>query len=609
MRIGWDRDGIINVEGASVARHLDWELGLWLGYADDPLVVYALSDRDERLGPLVARRVGGGLQGSLSLWDRVTFGVSVPLILFQDRPSEIAGVTSMPLPGLGEVAPGDLELAAKLQLLRQSDLGVDVAVLANLRLPTGGDDYAGRDGPSFFPGVAVTRRWGGLRLGGNVGLGFVPSSETLNLDVRHELDARLGLAYRFGDASRGPWEAGGSLAGAVALGQPFSERNQSPFEAMAGGTRFFGPHWAIQVGAGLGLSEGYGTPDWRLFVAARYTSSDEDQDGDGVLGARDRCPREAEDRDEFQDADGCPDPDNDADGVPDVADKAPLVPEDRDGFQDDDGMPDPDNDGDDIADAQDRCPLEKETLNAFDDADGCPDDIPDPDGDGLRGSADTCPDAAEDKDGHRDEDGCPDPDNDADGVADASDRCPDQAGVPPNAGCPDADADGDGVVDRLDNCPGEAGPAANAGCRGRQLVRLSDGELVLIENVYFKLDRDVIQARSRRLLDNVAQVMASHPQLTRVRVEGHTDNQGDDAYNLGLSQRRADAVAAYLVAKGVARERLVPKGFGETQPIDTNTSRLGRAKNRRVVFVIVESQGVPIENRDRGPGHDTLEKK
>ena len=103
---------------------------------------------------------------------------------------------------------------------------------------------------------------------------------------------------------------------------------------------------------------------------------DNDPDKDGIVGDADKCPNEPEDKDGFQDEDGCPDPDNDGDGIPDAADKCPNEPEDKDGFQDEDGCPDPDNDGDGIPDAADKCPNEPETKNGFQDDDGCPDEIP-----------------------------------------------------------------------------------------------------------------------------------------------------------------------------------------------------------------------------------------
>ena len=112
-------------------------------------------------------------------------------------------------------------------------------------------------------------------------------------------------------------------------------------------------------------------------------SGPKDSDGDGIPDDQDKCPNEPEDKDGFQDDDGCPDPDNDQDGVPDAQDKCPMQAEDKDGFQDDDGCPDPDNDNDGIPDKQDKCPGSnetvkagkdtKETWNGFEDDDGCPD--------------------------------------------------------------------------------------------------------------------------------------------------------------------------------------------------------------------------------------------
>ena len=103
---------------------------------------------------------------------------------------------------------------------------------------------------------------------------------------------------------------------------------------------------------------------------------DVDPDHDGILGPADKCPTEAEDKDGFEDDDGCPDPDNDKDGIPDAADKCPNEAEDKDGFQDEDGCPDPDNDGDGIPDAADKCVDQPETKNGFEDEDGCPDEVP-----------------------------------------------------------------------------------------------------------------------------------------------------------------------------------------------------------------------------------------
>jgi OOP family OmpA-OmpF porin len=101
-----------------------------------------------------------------------------------------------------------------------------------------------------------------------------------------------------------------------------------------------------------------------------------DPDGDGISGVADKCPDIAEDKDGYEDDDGCPDPDNDKDGIPDLQDKCPNLPEDKDGYEDSDGCPDLDNDNDGIPDDKDKCPSQPETKNGFQDEDGCPDEVP-----------------------------------------------------------------------------------------------------------------------------------------------------------------------------------------------------------------------------------------
>jgi outer membrane protein OmpA-like peptidoglycan-associated protein len=219
--------------------------------------------------------------------------------------------------------------------------------------------------------------------------------------------------------------------------------------------------------------------------------------------------------------------------------------------------------------------------NGVNDDDGCPD--ADRDGDYVADENDQCPDVAEDADAVADSDGCPE-DDDNDGVADADDNCRTTAGPVANSGCPDADRDRDSVIDRLDNCPDEAGEPANKGCKAKQLVMLVDGELKILDIVYFDIDKASIQKRSNKLLDNVAGVLKVHPELRHIEIAGHTDDVGDDAKNLDLSKRRAEAVKAYLVAKGVDAARLAAAGYGETKPLDSATTKAARAKNRRVEF-------------------------
>ncbi len=287
-----------------------------------------------------------------------------------------------------------------------------------------------------------------------------------------------------------------------------------------------------------------------------------DTDGDGIVDKEDACPTEPEDRDGFQDEDGCPDPDNDADGILDTADNCPNEPEDIDGDRDQDGCPDldGDRDGDGIIDRLDRCPEEPEDRDGFEDEDGCPD--PDNDKDGILDAADKCPLVAEDKDGFEDEDGCPDPDNDNDGLPDTTDKCP----MEPE--------DYDGDQDE-DGCPDQY-----------KLVVVTQDRIELRQTVYFATNKAVILKRSYPMLNEVAQVLIDRPNI-RIRVEGHTDSRGSDSHNMKLSQARADSVRQYLTRQGIDDGRMESVGYGETRPIEDNASKDGRAANRRVEIHII----------------------
>ena len=247
--------------------------------------------------------------------------------------------------------------------------------------------------------------------------------------------------------------------------------------------------------------------------------------------------------------------DTDRDDIPDNLDKCPNEPEDRDTFQDDDGCPELDNDADGIADAMDKCPDKAELKNGIDDDDGCPEE--DTDGDGILGSADKCPDNAEDKDGFQDDDGCPDPDNDADGVLDADDKCPKELetknGFQDNDGCPD------------------------------ELPKAVKKFTGVIKGITFKANSADIQKASFKLLADAVKVMKEYPDL-RIEISGHTSSEGDAAKNLKLSQDRADAVRAYLLSAGIGAERITAIGYGSDKPIADNKTSSGRTQNRRIEF-------------------------
>ncbi|MEZ4363542.1 MAG: OmpA family protein [Kofleriaceae bacterium] len=119
-------------------------------------------------------------------------------------------------------------------------------------------------------------------------------------------------------------------------------------------------------------------------------------------------------------------------------------------------------------------------------------------------------------------------------------------------------------------------------------VQVNAETIDLKERVQFENDSAVLLDASRSLLDDVARTITEHPELVRIRIEGHTDDKADDRHNQRLSKRRADAVRNYLIEHGVAASRLEAKGFGESRPIADNSTEEGREQNRRVELHIVE---------------------
>jgi len=249
-----------------------------------------------------------------------------------------------------------------------------------------------------------------------------------------------------------------------------------------------------------------------------------------------------------------------------------------------------DRDGDGIADAFDQCPDVRENYNGFEDLDGCPDD-PDTDKDGIPDSRDQCMLEPEDKDGYLDDDGCPDLDNDADGIVDSKDKCPNQPedpdGFEDDDGCPEEDNDKDTVADLADECPNTPGQPSGARPGCPSLIIVTAREIRITQQIQFDFNKASIKSVSFPILDAVKDVMAANPKIT-LEVQGHTDNVGQAAYNLKLSQQRADAVKAYLASHGVESARLVSKGYGMNQPLVPNTTEGNRALNRRVQFIRTE---------------------
>jgi OOP family OmpA-OmpF porin len=207
-------------------------------------------------------------------------------------------------------------------------------------------------------------------------------------------------------------------------------------------------------------------------------------------------------------------------------------------------------------------------------------------------SEDACPDVAGVKTDDPKTNGCPS-DRDKDGVLDTDDACPDVPGLktsdPKTNGCPDPDRDKDGIPNDVDACPDEPGkPDPDPKKNGCPKAFVQAGQIRILDQVKFKTgSAQILPGKdSQDVLEAVAKVFADHPELTKVKVEGHTDNRGGEAMNKKLSAARAASVVKWLVAHGVDPERLASEGFGPDRPVDSNETDEGRRNNRRVEFHI-----------------------
>lgn len=252
--------------------------------------------------------------------------------------------------------------------------------------------------------------------------------------------------------------------------------------------------------------------------------------------------------------------DTDGDGIYDKDDECPEVP----GLAEFNGCPDSDGDG--IEDRNDECPNEA-GLAEFN---GCPDT----DGDGVADPKDECPTVA----GLPEMNGCPDADGD--GVKDSDDECPNEAGPAENNGCPWQDKDNDGVLDKDDECPEVAGTAANNGCP-EPTVEVIEELNEYSRTILFDLNKATIRKESEETLQSIADIMKEYPQ-TIFHIEGHTDSTGSASYNEKLSRERAASVRQWLIGAGIPEKRMTSEGYGETQPIASNSTAKGRQENRRV---------------------------
>lgn len=577
FRPAQDTYGYAVTESAATLQHLQLGVGLWGNYSEDSVVLVwqgerVLGDGQEDGDGIIDNRSVADLQVGLGLSKYFSFTADLPVVMWQSGFEPASADTPGSNSELIASGPMDLRLSPKFVLVNLDDGPVGLALIPQISIPLGADrSFMGEHSVTALPLAVfeladgpVNSREYRVRFALNAGFHVRDPARFRDLLLRNEVVYRAAIAVH----PTAPVEFGVDVAGAAGG----SRSAQIPLEVLPWLKLIPLETVTITAGGGIGVLPGVGTPDFRVFGGATlspsFDPSNRDSDRDGIYNDVDQCRYDPEDFDKFEDEDGCPEADNDKDGMLDGDDACPNLAEDFDNFQDDDGCPEADNDLDKILDGDDDCPDEPETYNEFADTDGCPDEKPvgDTDGDGYKDDVDRCPYDPEDFDQFEDEDGCPELDNDRDTIPDTVDRCrnvPENFnGVEDEDGCPDSDTPSRVVVER-------------------ERIRILD-------RIEFDYNRATIRPESFGLMDEIATVMLDHPELKFIRVEGHTDSDGNDGYNLKLSQARAESVVNYLVAAGLDRSRLDPVGFGETRPIEANDSDAHKQVNRRVEFLIVE---------------------
>lgn len=435
-----------SMRGARTDGEKVWSAGIMVNYAFEPLTVRSCLKVDDCSEPgavqqdvkVVENMITGDFLGSFTIVPRVQLGLRIPV-------TWLKGVGITPdghdePDGINAVGLGDSEIEGKFRLYGDLKtpfvIGAAVFATAPLGQATAKDKFMGDKLPNFGVRAIFDGETQGFSFAGNLTGVYRKPVVIGSTDLGSEFRYALGAGYRVSPVFRVMGEAFGTTRFS-------SKAGENTMEGLAGIQILpLSSPFQFTLGGGTGIVQGVGVPKVRAMLGVLYVAEGKDSDGDGIEGAADQCPTEPEDKDGYEDSDGCPDRDNDLDTILDKDDKCPSAAEDQDGFEDHDGCPEVDNDKDGIPDTGDRCPNEAETKNGYKDDDGCPDEA-DTDNDGVPDARDKCVNEPEDTDGFEDTDGCPDPDNDGDGVLDSDDECVDEAetknGFEDEDGCPDED--------------------------------------------------------------------------------------------------------------------------------------------------------------------------
>jgi outer membrane protein OmpA-like peptidoglycan-associated protein len=511
-------------------------VGLTGDWAHQPLAIYD-TNGDVR-SAIVKDQAYLHLGASVVLWERLRFGLNVPVQVVANGQDGTLRGTPYFAPSTG-FAFGDLRLAADVRLVGRYGDAFRLAAGVRGWLPTGDQAAYAGDGSGRFGGH--------LMAAGDIGGHFVyavKAGATYRGQDAVIAGGALGsdlVGGAFAGLRYGPLVAGPEVFGRTVLANSggFTKR-ATPVEGLLGAHYQIG---AFRIGGGLGtgFTRGYGSPSVRGLLSFEWSPAFE----------------------------------------------APAQLVGKPGDQDGDGVPDED----------DACPDVKGVKTDDPRTNGCP---ADKDGDGVPDNLDACPDVAGVKTMNPKTSGCQ-PDSDGDGFIDADDACPDVPGIktddPKTNGCAPPDRDNDGIPDSADACPDVAGkPDADPKKNGcPEVVVVPPPPLKIPEQVRFAVGSATVGKEGGDLLEQVRAMLVAHPEIKKVRVEGHADTQEAGRAAKQLSVDRAGSVVRWLIAHKIEPSRLTSEGFGAERPTDSNDNPDGRKANRRVEFQIVE-QGAPPAN-------------
>jgi OOP family OmpA-OmpF porin len=544
--------------------HLRPAAGVVGSWAYNPLVAYDLDGN--YVTSLVEHQLFVHPGASVVLWNRLRTGFSLPIAAYQT--GEALRIDTKTYRAPSGAAVGDLRLSADARVFGTHGGPITGAAGVGFYLPTGSrSDYTSDGYVRFMPRATVAGDIAMFTYSARVGWHYRALTEKFDRNpLGSELVFAAAAGVRLLDRKL---VVGPELYGSSILDhRSFFKRRGTPIEGLIG-AHYTVSDFRFGGALGTGLSRGWGTPEARAFLSAEWTPGySDDRDKDGIKNDDDACPDRAGVRSNDPKLNGCPPPP-----------PPPAAPSDRD--------------GDGIVDSADACPEAAGIRNSDPKKNGCP---PDRDGDGVYDIVDACPDVAGAKSEDSKKNGCP-ADRDGDDIPDDKDSCPDTPGVksedPLSNGCP-PDRDGDSVYDNEDACPDAPGPGDPDPKRnGCPLARIEAGQIKIVEQVRFKSASAEIMRDSDPTLLAVAMTLKDHPEITKLRVEGHTDNRGLPDANKKLSERRAEAVVKWLTSYGIDKKRLEARGFGVARPIDSNETDSGRQANRRVEFHITAGADKP----------------